>query len=50
MFEEFMSANYGFKYVWLDAGFWGLVGSLFVFMLLFVKKRSLSSVEVKKIN
>lgn len=36
--ELFMSANYGFKYVWLDAAFWGLLGSLFVFMLLFVKK------------
>ena len=32
--EEFMSYNYGFKYVWLDAGFWGLVGVIFVFMLL----------------
>jgi DHA2 family multidrug resistance protein len=36
--ELFMSANYGFKYVWLDAAFWGLLGSVFVFMLLFVKK------------
>jgi len=36
--EEFMSANYAFKYVWLDAAFWGLVGSVFVFMLL-LKKR-----------
>ena len=32
--EEFMSYDYGFKYVWLDAGFWGLVGVIFVFMLL----------------
>ena len=39
MLESFMSANYGYKYVWLDAGFWGFVGSLFVFALLFVKKR-----------
>jgi DHA2 family multidrug resistance protein len=37
--EEFASADYGFKYVWLDAAFWGLMGSLFVFALLFVKKR-----------
>jgi len=36
--ESFMSADYGYKYVWLDAGFWGLVGSLFVFMLLLVKR------------
>jgi len=37
MLEEFLSANYGFKYVWLDAGFWGLIGSLFVFALLLIK-------------
>jgi DHA2 family multidrug resistance protein len=37
--EEFMSFNYGFKYVWLDAAFWGAVGSLFIFMLLFVKEK-----------
>ena len=39
MYEEFMSFNYGFKYVWLDAAFWGAVGSIFIFMLLFVKRR-----------
>ncbi|QCI29014.1 DHA2 family efflux MFS transporter permease subunit [Caminibacter pacificus] len=39
MFEDFMSFNYGFKYVWLDAAFWGAVGSFFIFMLLFVKRR-----------
>jgi DHA2 family multidrug resistance protein len=38
--EEFMSFNYGFKYVWLDAAFWGGVGSLFIFMLLFYKRGS----------
>ena len=37
--EEFMSLNYGFKYIWLDAAFWGFLGSVFVFMLLFVKER-----------
>jgi len=35
--EAFFSFDYGFKYVWLDAGFWGLVGSIFVFSLLIVK-------------
>ena len=37
--EEFFSFNYGFKYVWLDAGFWGVVGSLFIFSLVFVKDK-----------
>ena len=36
--EEFMSANYAFKYVWLDAAFWGVLGGLFVFLLL-IKRR-----------
>ena len=40
MYEEFMSFNYGYKYVWLDAAFWGLIGSVFIFMLLFVKERA----------
>lgn len=38
--EEFMSYNYGFKYVWLNAGFWGLIGTIFVFMLLRRKNAS----------
>ncbi len=37
--EKFMSFNYGFKYVWLDAAFWGAVGSMFIFML-FLKRRN----------
>jgi DHA2 family multidrug resistance protein len=37
-FQEFMAMNYGFKYVWLNAAFWGLIGSLFVFLLPVVKK------------
>ena len=37
--EELMSFNYGFKYVWLDAAFWGAAGSFFVFMLLFIRRR-----------
>ncbi|MEO1923794.1 MAG: MFS transporter, partial [Nautiliaceae bacterium] len=36
--EELMSFNYGFKYVWLNAAFWGFVGSFFVFMLLFIRR------------
>ena len=35
--EEFFSFDYGFKYVWMDAGFWGVVGSGFVFLLLVFK-------------
>ncbi|WP_236618657.1 hypothetical protein [Lebetimonas sp. JH292] len=31
--QEFMAMNYGFKYVWLNAAFWGLLGSVFVFLL-----------------
>ena len=37
-FEEFMSFNYGFKYVWLDAAFWGMIGSLFVLALVFKRR------------
>jgi len=37
--QQFFSFNYGFKYVWLDAAFWGFLGSVFVFMLLFFKRR-----------
>jgi DHA2 family multidrug resistance protein len=36
--ESFMSFNYAFKYVWLDAAFWGAVGSVFIFMLLFKRR------------
>lgn len=36
--QEFMAMNYGFKYVWLNAAFWGLLGSLFVFLLPVAKK------------
>ena len=39
--EEFFSFNYGFKYVWMDAGFWGVVGASFVFALLIIKLLSL---------
>jgi DHA2 family multidrug resistance protein len=37
-FQEFMAMNYGFKYVWINAAFWGLLGSLFVFLLPIAKK------------
>jgi len=40
MYEEFMAFNYGFKYVWLDAAFWGLIGSIFIFMLLFIRRKN----------
>ncbi|MEO1927641.1 MAG: DHA2 family efflux MFS transporter permease subunit [Nautiliaceae bacterium] len=42
--EELMSFNYGFKYVWLNAAFWGAVGSIFIFMLLFIKRRKYEKV------
>jgi len=48
--KEFMSANFGFKYVWLDAGFWGLVGSVFVFALLFFKSRKIKMENVTMEN
>ncbi len=35
--EEFFSFDYGFKYVWMDAAFWGVIGSIFVFALLMLK-------------
>ncbi len=38
--EEFMSFNYGFKYVWLNAALWGAIGSLFIFSLLFVRGKN----------
>ena len=38
--EEFFSFNYGFKYVWLDAGFWGMIGSLFIFSLIFIRRKN----------
>ncbi|WP_457560766.1 DHA2 family efflux MFS transporter permease subunit [Caminibacter sp.] len=42
--EEFFSFDYGFKYVWLDAAFWGFIGSVFIFMLL-LKRRSYDKIE-----
>ena len=38
--EEFFSFDYGFRYVWMDAGFWGIVGACFVFGLLFLKMKN----------
>jgi len=35
--EEFMSFNYGFKYVWLNAAMWGVVGGIFIFSLIFIR-------------
>jgi len=37
-YETLMAGNYGFFNVFMDAGFWGIVGSVFVFMLFFPKK------------
>ena len=36
--ESFFAFDYGFKYVWINAGLWGLLGSLFVFSLLFLRR------------
>ena len=38
MIEQFFSFDYGFKYVWMNAGFWGFVGSIFVFGLIFIRR------------
>jgi len=40
MVEQFFSFDYGFKYVWMNAGFWGVVGSVFVFGLIFIRRRN----------
>ena len=38
--EKFFSFDYGFKYVWLNAGLWGLLGSAFVFGLLLIRRKN----------
>ncbi len=40
MIEQFFSFDYGFKYVWMNAGFWGVVGSVFVFGLIFIRRKN----------
>ena len=40
MIERFFSFDYGFKYVWMNAGFWGVVGSVFVFGLVFIRREN----------
>ncbi len=39
--ESVMSLAYGFKYVWLWAGFWGILGSMLIFSLLYQSKMNL---------
>ena len=34
--EEFFSFAYGFKYVWINAAIWGVIGAGFVFLLLLI--------------
>jgi len=36
--ESFMAFNYGFKYVWINAALWGVVGGILVFVLPFIRK------------
>ena len=38
--ERFFSFDYGFKYVWINAGLWGLLGSVFVFGLLLIRRKN----------
>jgi len=38
-YENFMAMNYGYKFVWLHAGFWGILGAIFIFMLLLKKEK-----------
>jgi len=38
--ETFFSFDYGFKYVWINAALWGVLGSLFVFGLFFVRRNN----------
>jgi len=41
-YENFMSFNYGFYNTFMHAGYWGIVGSLFVALLFVNFKRSRS--------
>ncbi len=45
-YEHFMASNYGYKYVWFHAAFFGIFGVILIFMLLF--KTDSSVVKVKK--
>ena len=38
--EEFFAFEYGFKSVWINAGLWGLFGSLFVFGLILLRRNN----------
>jgi DHA2 family multidrug resistance protein len=39
-YENFMAMNYGFNSVWMHAGFWGIMGVIFIFMLLLKKEKN----------
>ncbi len=43
-YEAFMSYNYGFYNTFMHAGYWGILGSVFV-LLLFIKTRSTKDIE-----
>jgi len=40
-YEQFMAMNYGYKEIWLHAAFWGVLGSILIFMLLLKKERKI---------
>ncbi len=39
-YEKFMAMNYGYHSIWMHAGFWGVVGVVFIFMLLLKKEKN----------
>jgi DHA2 family multidrug resistance protein len=39
-YEKFMAMNYGYHSVWMHAGLWGVVGVVFIFMLLLKKEKN----------
>jgi len=40
-YEHFMAMNYGYNSVWMHAGLWGILGVIFIFMLLLKKERNI---------
>jgi len=49
-YETFMSFNYGFYNTFMHAGYWGILGSLFVVALFLMKPKKPMQVVSKKEN
>ncbi len=47
-YERFMSYNYGFYNTFMHAGYWGVLGSLFVLLLLIMKPKTAAAYEPKE--